>query len=157
VIPIRGDGSKQPALKTWTPYQSRRATVAELDEWFDGREDRGVAILGGNGLEILDFDQEDLFAQFATLVEEQAPGLLARLPQVRTPRPGMHVYYFCESAGRSQKLARDENGDTLIETRGEGGYVVAPPSPACCHHNQKPYEHVGGPDLFDPFIITTEE
>jgi P4 family phage/plasmid primase-like protien len=147
VIPIRGDGSKKAALTTWKPYQSRPATQEELDDWFDGHEDRGVAILGGNGLEILDFDRAGLFEEFEALVEEQAPGLVERLPRVATPRPGVHLYYRCEDAGPSQKLANDENGETLIETRGEGGYVVAPPSPACCHPTNRSYVQAGGPDL----------
>src|SRR5262249_28328649 len=54
VIPIRGDGSKQPALKSWKEYQSRLATMEELDAWFDGKEDLGVAILGANGVEVID-------------------------------------------------------------------------------------------------------
>ncbi len=32
VIPIKGDGSKEPALLTWKPYQTRTATEQELSE-----------------------------------------------------------------------------------------------------------------------------
>src|SRR5262245_30988052 len=113
VIPIKGDGSKAPALKTWKEYQTRPPRPDELDQWFDGRHDRGLAVLGGNGLEVLDFDRGGLTEEFDRLVERQAPGLFARLPRVATPGNGLHLYYRCETIGPNQKLARDEDGKTL--------------------------------------------
>jgi hypothetical protein len=147
VLPIKGDGSKQPSVLSWKEYQGRLARQDELNLWFDGRHDRGVAVLGGNGLEVLDFDRPGLFERFGALARERDPGLVARLPRVSTPGGGTHLYYYCDSVAPSQKLARDEGGKTLIETRGEGGYVLAPPSPACCHPAHKPYVHVAGPGL----------
>jgi putative DNA primase/helicase len=153
VIPIKGDGSKSPALATWKPYQTRLPRADELHEWFDGKTDVGIAVLGGDGVEVLDFDRPVLFEQFHELVTEQAPGLVDRLPQVQTPRGGRHLYYRCESIAPSTKLAKDKAGKTLIETKGEGGYVLAPPSPPSCHPEKKPYVHMAGPDLPDiPFI-----
>src|SRR5262249_39576105 len=104
-----------------------------------------------------DFDRPGLFDDFQRLVEEAAPGLVARLPRVATPGGGAHLYYYCDVIGTSQKLAKDEKGKTLIETRGQGGYVLAPPSPACCHPDGKPYVHVAGPALPDIPRITSDE
>jgi P4 family phage/plasmid primase-like protien len=157
VVPIRGDGSKGVALKTWKEYQSRPARPEELDEWFAGREDRGVAILGGNGLEVLDFDRPGIFEEFKGRVEQEAPGLIDRIPRVSTPGGGEHLYYRCERVERNQKLARDADGKTLIETRGEGGYVLAPPSPPCCHPKNQPYVHAAGPEITQAPHIDTEE
>jgi P4 family phage/plasmid primase-like protien len=157
IIPIRGDGTKAPALAEWKPYMGRPAKQEELEQWFADRHDCGLAILGGNGLEVLDFDRPGLFEEFQTQVEGSAPGLVARLPRVATPGGGAHLYYFCDVIGPSQKLARDEQGKTLIETRGEGAYVLAPPSPACCHPDGKPYLQVAGPALPDIPRITTGE
>src|SRR5207237_857955 len=36
---------------------------------------------------------------------------------------------------------------TLIETRGEGGYALAPGSPAACHPSGRTYDHIAGPPL----------
>ena len=36
---------------------------------------------------------------------------------------------------------------TVIETKGEGGYCLAPPSPAGCHPLNKCYRFVDGKDL----------
>jgi len=112
----------------------------------------GLAIVAGivsGGLEIIDFDQAELFSEWAAIVSAKKPTLLPRLVRVRSPRPGIHVY-FRHRMVASQKLAcgaeTDENGQirldpvtgkpkrkTLIETKGEGGYCLAPPSPRHCH------------------------
>jgi putative DNA primase/helicase len=43
-----------------------------------------------------------------------------------------------------------------IETRGEGGYALAPPSPAACHPSKRPYTLLRG-DLAAIPILTAEE
>ena len=157
VIPIRGDGTKRPALDTWKPYQTRIPNEEEVRDWFDDRDDLGLAILASGGLEVLDFDEPDLFQPWAALVQEAAPGVLAKLPSVHTPSGGRHVYYRCENFAGSMKLARDENGKTLIETRGDGAYVLAPPSPPQCHTANKPYELAEGPSLIHVPLITPRQ
>ena len=44
---------------------------------------------------------------------------------------------------------------TVIETRGEGGYCIAPGSPAECHETGNLYEHISAP--FVPPAITKAE
>jgi putative DNA primase/helicase len=47
---------------------------------------------------------------------------------------------------------------TLIELRGEGAYVLAPPSPGACHQTGRPYVlDDGSPDLTSVPLITAEE
>src|SRR5262245_25651529 len=47
---------------------------------------------------------------------------------------------------------------SLIEVKGEGGYVVAPPSPARCHPSFRVYRYAdGSPDLTRITTITPEE
>src|SRR5262249_55820538 len=130
----------------------------------------GIAIIGGKasgGLERLDFDldAEHIFPEWQALVEAEAPGLLARLSLVRTPRGAgaHHVYYRCTALDipRHQKLredpARPAKERCLVETRGTGGYTVAPGSPAECHERGRPWEHVGGPVLTELATITAAE
>src|SRR5262245_859612 len=161
VIPIKCDGTKEPALETWKEYQTRQPREDELDQWFDHWEERGLAILGGNDLEVLDVERRSVFKELEQLVEEQAQGLVAQQPRVGTRGryrgPGDHLYYFCDSAGPSKVLARDENGKTMIETRGAGGYAVAPPSPPSCHETNRPYIHLAGPDLMNIPTISPDE
>src|SRR5262245_48319276 len=96
VIPIKGNGSKEPDLFAGHDVlnRRRRATEAELTDWLCW-EWRGVAILGGpisGDLECLDFDKADLFAPWLEMIREEAPGLAAILTVNKTPR-GWHVCY----------------------------------------------------------------
>src|SRR3989442_15908273 len=58
VLPIRPDGTKQPALSGWKRYQQEMPTEALVEEWFR-RSQRGLALVTGHisgGLIALDFD-----------------------------------------------------------------------------------------------------
>lgn len=167
VIPIKCDGSKRPALKEWTAYQQRIANQRELEEWF--RTNAGISIITGDvsgGLEVIDFDEPALYSPWCDAVREAGGAeLLNRLPIIETPSGGRHVYYRCPGgiAGNT-KLARRpitrEDGKpgwkTLIETRGEGGYVLAPGSAPQCHPSGKQYEVLDGALTAIPAITPDE-
>jgi hypothetical protein len=179
VIPIKADGSKAPAstrlpidektLKpSWKPYQTRLATDQELVHWFS-RPTVGIAVVAGEvsgNLEILDIDEPALVRLWYELVEQEAPGLVSRLVVVRTPREGYgrHGYYRSAVIGGNTKLAQGLRPDgqgqmkvaTLIETRGEGGYALIPPSLATCHQLNRPYVVSQG-DLANIPTITEDE
>ena len=176
VIPIVRGGSKSPAIASWKRYQQRPPDESELYPWFDNAR-YGIAILGGavsGWLEIFDCDAPELFDLWCELVESVCPGLLARLVIVRTPSGGWHVYYRCKAVEGNLKLARRaievtegtdgakfENGrwiiiKTLLETRGEGGYVLAPGSPPECHVLRMPYVLMRG-ELMNIPTTTPEE
>lgn len=147
VVPIRPNGTKA-ALVAWQPYQQRLATDAEVDGWAErfAHVDAGLAIVTGvasGNVEVLDFDDATLVKPWHELVEQCQPGLVDRLVVVQTPRPGMSVWYRCETIEGNQKLAEGygPTGEkkTLIETRGQGGYALIPPSPAACHETLRPY------------------
>ena len=160
VIPIKSDGSKAPAV-AWKPYQSQIAPPEELKRW--SLNGYGIGIVAGKvsgNLEIIDFDDPAAFKRWKTLVGKLGGAdLLEMLPIVRTPN-GFHVYYRCSGGVEgSQKLAQREGSDgkpkTIIETRGEGGYVIAPGSPKACHPQKKPYKLVKS-DLAKTPPITSE-
>src|SRR5262249_50254551 len=44
-----------------------------------------------------------------------------------------------------------------IETRGEGGYALAPGCPPDCHEKGRTYDHIAGPVLTALAVITAEE
>jgi P4 family phage/plasmid primase-like protien len=165
VIPIRTDGSKGSPIP-WKVFQRRRASQYEIGQLF--RNDVGIAILGGKisgSLELIDFDRVDLVDPWIAAVAETAPGLIDRLPRIKTPKGGAHFYYRCSEISGNEKLAQESPFDadgnprpnTLIETRGEGGYVLAPGSPPTCHSKNLPYEHVSGPPIASTPTITPEE
>lgn len=168
-LPIKADGSKAPAdwllpkdekgSATWKPYQSQRPTEAEAARWF--QTPLGIALIAGcisGNLEILDLDVSGLDAEFEQIAEDN--GLLEIVQQLaksRTPSGGAHYYYrLYEAPGRNRVLARDAQKHTKIETRGEGGYALVPPSPAACHPDRKAYVLERG-DLAALPVLTREE
>lgn len=157
-IPIAVDGTKAPATSEWSSLTKKAPTEKKLRAIFV--EPCGIAILGGKtsgGLEIIDFDRGEFFQPWAELVEHVAPGLLAALPVVKTPN-GYHVYFRSEHCGNNQKLAMGKdptpgkNSTCIIETRGQGGYVIAPPSPPGVHPSGIAYKMHQGDLNFIPNI-----
>jgi hypothetical protein len=169
VIPIAADGSKAPRPGfAWKKYQTERASMDQLGDWFISG-DCGIAIVAGvvsGGLEVIDFDAPDLLGPWAELVEAEVPGLVDSLPIVETPTGGSHLYYRCATIEGNQKLAVRQDADpdtskpkskTLIETRGERGYVLAPGCPPGCHPSGGSYRHKAGPPLIAIPTVTPEE
>ncbi len=170
VIPLRLDGSKGPAdwllprlcdsrtqkeSASWKPFQYRIAEQCELDTWFSIPKsglaissNAGIGLVCGaisGGLEVIDFDDGSLLNPWYSLVHHIA----AKLPIVETPSGGWHVLYRCNEIGGNVKIACDPDREkqTLIETRGEGGYIVAEGSPCETHATGLPYCQAFGPLL----------
>jgi len=124
---------KRPRGK-WKQYQARIAEPGQLATWFEkGKVSIGI-ITGriSDNLEVLDHDDKELWEAFCALLESQAPGLLAKMPIVKTQSGNHHIFYRCEEVAGNLKLARVPGEGvewfTSIETRGEGGFVVTAPS-----------------------------
>jgi hypothetical protein len=185
VVPIALDGTKRPPRgRAWKHRQETIATPHEIVRAFD--EPFGIAGVCGRvsgNLETLDIDDADLVKPFEAAVHEAAPGLLERLSTVATPRNdygGRHYRYRLPSqVPGNTKLAQSElrpqfkdDGtpdideltdkqrlapETLIETRGEGGYAILPGSPGQCHQTGLPYKYISGPPLTEIGVISEEE
>jgi hypothetical protein len=143
VIPIMSDGTKSPAVTSWNEYRDRHATDDELELWFGSGELVGIAVVCGRvsgGLEVFDFDSPEAWCRWQTLpaVKGKAAYWLAR-PRVRTPAGGVHLYLRRRETAGNRKLAKDPVGKTLLEVKGEGGYVLAPGCPPECHPSGRIY------------------
>ena len=122
--------TKRPTVE-WKAYQEKLPKESQWDEW--GKTATGICIITGKAsgyLLVIDFDDKgSRFQPWCQLLPQE---LLDRLLIVQTPSGGYHVYvrYEGETVG-NVKLARrpeEEKAKTLIETRGEGGLVIAPPT-----------------------------
>lgn len=147
-IPILMNGTKAPALR-WAQYQKRQATEAEVEHWFrDGEHALGLVM--GRDVECVDFDSPEAFDEFTNLAHACELGeLWDRIRDGYTEQTpgGFHVVWRCEEVEGNLKLARERQGDAVkvhIETRGEGGYIVAAPSAGSTHQTGRPYEMVSG-------------
>ena len=151
ILPLHTDGSKATIIG-WAEYPWYR-----LERYFSSLGNpSGIGILCGRrsrNLEVLDYDHKEAYPEWSNLID---PTLLARLVLVATPSGGMHAWYRCETMDHNQVLARDDKGDVYIETRGEGGMVVAAGSPLSVHPTHKPYRLVQGNPIHPP-MITIEE
>ncbi|WP_327180432.1 bifunctional DNA primase/polymerase (plasmid) [Streptomyces sp. NBC_01335] len=59
VLPIKADGTKAPAVRSWTPYKVTRSTPAEHDAWFPEGSAAGIAVVYGavsGGVEMIEFE-----------------------------------------------------------------------------------------------------
>ena len=97
-----------------------------------------MGAVSGNA-ECLDFDDAETFQRFKSLVHDaELDDLVQRIEagySETSPSEGIHYLYRCAEISGNTKLAcrpkrPEEQGDpddtikTLIETRGEGGYIV---------------------------------
>jgi hypothetical protein len=136
---------KNPTIP-WSIYQKRLPIIGEEITLSDGRTttltfNGAIALICGKisgGIEVIDFDVK----HDATIVERfqevcgdfwQEVGPLMTIQ--KTVSGGCHLFYKCDTIEGNQKLANKKKNDTdktsesLIETRGEGGYVAIAPTP----------------------------
>ncbi len=128
IIPLVG---KLPALRSWKEFQARLPIACEVANWFNSKQPpTGLAIVTGrlSGLVVVDCDTvED--ADYWKVSFPNTPLV------VETGGGGFHFYYRMPAAAE----VRNRSGvfHRRIDIRGEGGYIVAPPS---LHPNGRRYK-----------------
>jgi hypothetical protein len=167
VLPIRLDGSKAPDLPRGHQLLKERMSEADLWRRFNRPSPPGIGLACGRvsgNLECIDFEILSVFEDWRAIVEEQIPGLVKGLTTCLTPGHqdgrGVHVWYRVKGIAvpGSRRLAQvptpdGKNPITIIETRGEGGYAVAPGSPRECHESGRLWEWHAGPPFTDLAVI----
>lgn len=142
-VPVRND--KLPTC-AWKQFQNAIPTAAEhLSLFVNGHY--GVGVITGQvsgNLEAIDIDVKydltgSLMADFTAAIKDHSSDLFAKLVIAKTVNNGFHAIYRCSSISGNKKLAQRpatateaDEGDkvkALIEIRGEGGYIVAAPTP----------------------------
>lgn len=114
IIPVKKD--KKPLLNEWKTFQQRKPTVDEVNEWFDSPNLSGIGIVTGkiSNLVVVDTEKDAALKNIElgkTLVAHSGGG-------------GKHFYYKHPGHKVSNKARIKE----LIDIRGDGGYIIAPPS-----------------------------
>jgi hypothetical protein len=140
VIPIEPRG-KRPLIR-WQVHQYRRAGGAEIGDWFRHWPEANLAVVTGivSGLVVLDLDpRHGADASLGRLRREHGP--LPETVQARTGGGGRHLYFAHPGA-----IIRNRVGIAPgVDLRGDGGYVVAPPS---VHPSGETYRWLRSPDVF---------
>lgn len=133
--------NKRPALFEWKTLQQR--AIENPEDLFTGAKVNtkfpiyGLGVITGsvNGnLEVIDIDTKNdtkggIWKALKEEIENTLPDLIGQFLIVQTKSGGYHIYYRSESIEGNLKLANNPKGEAILETRGEGGYVVAPPTP----------------------------
>jgi hypothetical protein len=177
IVPPKQDGTKAP-IEVWKKYQRDRAELDQLDRWYSngctglgavtGRVSGGVTLAGGEvagGLEVLEFDDRETYERFrAAAARAGLNGLVDRIEDgylEESPSGGIHWPYRCAEIAGNTKLARRPDPGrphgckVLIETRGEGGFIILAPSFGTVHPSGRPYRRIRGG--FDSIAAITPE
>lgn len=129
---------KTPLVR-WLPYQNKRATPEEIKEWWKKFPDANVGIVTGpiSGIYVIDIDSQEGKEAIKPFISD-----CHELPTVNTPKGGQHLYFKYPDIdlGNTARLIKD------CDSRGLGGYVVAPPS---INDNGKVYSWENGLSLND--------
>jgi hypothetical protein len=130
-----GIQADKKARGTWLDYQRKRATPDEITAWAEQYPDANWAVVTGavSGIVVIDTDTQEA-EEYA-----QSLGLPATLT-VHTGGGGHHRYYAHPGIRVGNKQA--VHGVKGLDIRGDGGYVVAPPS---IHPSGNAYVWAGQP------------
>jgi len=123
VFPLR-PGAKTPAIATWPQFAT--TDPARVGRWWAGSSHCNIGIATGpSGLYVIDIDTHDDPDPLVRLADRIGLDVPATFT-VRTPR-GTHLYFQAPDAPEVRRctVGRIAPG---IDTRGDGGYIVAPGS-----------------------------
>jgi P4 family phage/plasmid primase-like protien len=176
IIPIRADGTKKPVFE-WKRFQQEIASEPNLRLWLRDPA-LGIAIVCGKvsgNLEMLELegrlvnDHVRLRAMYEALNRHDLDPVFDLLMDglsAESPSGGTHFFYRIADAdvpGNTKVARRPSNADelaanpdqkiqVLIETRGEGGFVVAAPSGGQVHPTGKEWRLLNGTPATIPTI-----
>jgi hypothetical protein len=121
-------GQKAPPLVKWEEFQSRKPSREEVEAWLSKYTLFNVAVVCGrvSNLFVVDFDSEEAFESWLKgLPKELKEYIMAACWFVKTQK-GYHVYIRPEDPELIPRTKiRCREG---VDIKGEGGYVIAPPS-----------------------------
>jgi Bifunctional DNA primase/polymerase, N-terminal/AAA domain/Primase C terminal 1 (PriCT-1) len=131
VIPVGSD--KRPLIE-WRAYQTEAPHPDEIDVWWEREPDANIGVVTGrvSGLVVLDADGPEGLESLKALKTPSTTWIS------RTGR-GWHQWF----AHPGSFVGNRAGVRPHLDVRGDGGYVVAPPS---LHPSGKRYEWLTGPD-----------
>ena len=145
VIPLRWTGDvanrKKPIMDSWKSYQTTPATREQIEAWWTENPQANIGVLTGaiSGIIVIDLDGPravDLLRSARVLVPHTASVSTGRGHHAYYKHPGYHV------TGTANLLT--DNAGSNVDVRGDGNYVVAPPS---VHGSGRVYQWVIPPEF----------
>lgn len=136
VLPLAAR-DKRP-LVVWEPLQSSRPSAEQVSDWFSRWPDANIGIVTGEISNLIVIDIDPKHGGDVSLDRlERRFGRLPATVEAETGGGGRHVYF-----AHPGSLLRNRTGLAQgIDLRGDGGYIVAPPS---IHPSGRPYAWAAG-------------
>lgn len=125
---VNSDGKRGKTPRCANGLTDGTTSEFQIKKWWGMWPRSNIGLCTGAAFVVLDIDSPDAEAQLEIMGYEVPESL-----QVRTGR-GRHVYLKGDVSIRNRAALLGEKG---VDIRGEGGYVVAPPS---LHENGRVYE-----------------
>jgi len=159
--PIRGmtDGSKRP-LGNWNEWQEHRPDLDQVQNWFQGGHPALGVVCGevSGRLECLEIEGRAMGLWGPIKERMTGAGLIDLLIEIAagyaeaSPSGGVHFLYRIagdsEMPGNTKLASRVVSGvvqvESMIETRGEGGFIMVAPSNGPTHPTGKPWLMMSG-------------
>ena len=129
VLPLQFDDQGNPVINsktgkqktTWKPFQKALPTDEDLQRWFSNGSARNIAVVTGkvSGISVIDIDSPEAEERLFKVIPETTV-----TPTATTPRGGKHLYFKYDARIPSVSGKVIPN----VDTKSDGGYVVAAPS-----------------------------
>lgn len=141
---------KRPVIH-WQPFQRYRSSYERIEDWFRvgrhflthdmGKAYQSIGVVCGavsGGLVVVDLDGVEAVRQFYAALPHYSGKTLTILTG---SEEGIHLYFFVAEMPDNLNVRTDAGG---FELRGEGQYVIAPPSP---HPSGNRYRVIGARNI----------
>lgn len=117
-------GGKSPIIRRG--FLDATSDLAQVCAWWRAHPDANIGIATGtvSGLAVVDVDVHQIDGFVAYRRAERAGLVPTPLAVVRTPSGGVHAYFATNRGGQRSWAA----GRVGVDFRGDGGYIIAPPS-----------------------------
>lgn len=134
LIPLQ-PGSKEPLISSWKEFQKVPPSTSQVSDWFRQWPNANVGIVTGtvSNLAVVDADGTIGLSSLSTLK-------LTSVLLSMTGTSGRHLFY---QYPKDESLRNSVKKLPGLDVRGEGGYVVAPPS---IHPNGTRYRWMSAPN-----------
>jgi hypothetical protein len=146
INPIPCYSDKSPKLPVGHPYLYE--FIENIPKYFNKADVQAIGIAAGKisgGIECIDFDchqGQDIEPIFQGFINDSYVKQLeyeGKLSVFKTPSGGYHVVIKSDFYENKQILARWEDGELMIEVRGNGSYFITVPTPG--------YENISGVEI----------